>query len=476
MVEKVNCPWSHTCGGCQLLELSYIATLDRKLRFVNQCFKEQGINHRVENIIGASQNTAYRNKMILTFRKINGKLTAGFYEENTHQIVDIKNCLMHSDIQNEIARGIKKVIEELRLQPYDEDRKTGLIRHIVIKEAVQTKEILIVIVTADEMFIARNEFVKRIKALSPYIKTIVQNINPRKTSIVLGEKERVLYGKGYICDELMHIHFPIASKSFYQVHPLQTIQLYQKVKEFANVTKQDRVLDAYSGVGTIGTILANQAKEVICVENNKQSVNMGIRNIKENKIENVHFICDDATNFIQELVIQQIKIDCLIMDPPRSGSTPLFLHSILSLRPKTIVYVSCGPDTLARDVKILCQKEYKILKSCLVDMFCWTKHIETVTLLQRKDIDDRLKVRFELDNLPLVKEETKATYQEIKDYIFNKYNVKVSTLNIAQTKTKYGIIERESYNKPKDDDSRQPKCTREKEEMIVDALKHFKKL
>lgn len=381
MIEKTNCSLFKICGGCQLLDLNYTDTLNFKLNFVNQCLKEQKIKYHIEKIIGANQNIEYRNKMILAFRKVNGKIISGFYEENSHEVVNVEKCMMHSKVQNEIAQGIKKIIEELRLQPYDEDRKSGLIRYVIIKEAVKTNEILIVVVTSSDAFVARSEFVKRVRSLSQSIKTIIQNINPRKTSIVLGEKERILYGKGYICDEFMHIYFPISSKSFYQVNPLQTIQLYQTVKDFADLKKNDRILDAYSGVGTIGMILANQVKEVISVENNRQSVMVGMHHAKENQIKNVHFVCDDATNFIQKFVFNQEKIDCLIMDPPRNGSTPAFLHSTLDLKPRKIIYVSCGPESLARDLKILCQKDYIISKSCLVDMFCWTKHVETVMLL-----------------------------------------------------------------------------------------------
>lgn len=384
MIEQVQCSLFPKCGGCQLLNQKYQETLKFKLDLVNKYLKEQKINHHIDKIIPADQNISYRNKMILAFRKINGKVVSGFYEENSHQIVDLKECLMNSTTQNQIALGIKKIIEELRILPYDEDKKVGLIRYIIIKEAVSTKEILIVVVTSTENFPSRSEFVKRVRNLSSSIKTIIQNINPRKTSIVLGDKERILFGNGFINDKLMDINFPISSKSFYQVNPLQTIKLYSIVKDYLNPNKNEILLDAYSGVGTIGMIMASSVKEVISVENNKQAVMVGINNAKLNQIRNMHFYCDDATNFIKELAEDRVKIDCLIMDPPRSGSTPVFLHNAISLKPKKIIYVSCGPDTLARDLKILCAKDYKIEESCCVDMFCWTKHIETVVCLEKK--------------------------------------------------------------------------------------------
>lgn len=385
MTEQVKCVHFPKCGGCQLLNQNYQQTLNFKLSLVNTYLKEQKINHLIEQIIPANQNIAYRNKMILAFKKANGKIIAGFYEENSHQVVDLKECLMNSRTQNNIALGIKKIVEDLRIPPYDEDKEIGLIRYIIIKEAYSTKEILIVIVTSTENFPLRNEFVKRIKNLSTNIRTIIQNINPRKTSIVLGEKERILWGNGFISDVLLNINFPISSKSFYQVNPLQTIKLYSIIKDYLNPSKNDILLDAYSGVGTIGMVMADSVKEVISVENNKQAVMIGINNAKVNKIRNIRFYCDDATNFLKELAEEQVKIDCLIMDPPRSGSTPVFLKSAISLKPKKIIYVSCGPDTLARDLKILCSKDYKIVKSCCVDMFCWTKHIECICLLSLKD-------------------------------------------------------------------------------------------
>lgn len=380
MTEKVNCSLFKKCGGCQLLNFTYQKTLQEKLTYVNKCLKEQKINFQIDKIIGSEKNVQYRNKMIIGFKKVNGKVISGFYEENSHQIIDLDDCLMNSPLQNQIARGLKEIMISMRLQPYDEDKKTGFIRYAIIKEAVVTNELLVVIVTATDTFVARSEFVKRVRALSNSIKTIIQNVNARKTSIVLGEKERILYGKGYIYDYLFGIRFPISSKSFYQVNPLQTIKLYQTVKDFANISKNDVILDAYSGVGTIGMILASDAKEVISVENNKQAVMIGINNAKENKIHNVHFICDDATHFIQNMASEHVKIDCLIMDPPRTGSTPIFLSSAMHLKPRKIVYVSCGPDTLARDLTFLL-KDYKIKEATLVDMFCWTKHVETITLL-----------------------------------------------------------------------------------------------
>lgn len=384
MIENIKCKYSKQCGNCQLLDKTYKETLNFKLNYVNSCFKNFKINKQVKDIIEAQMNVGYRNKMIIAYKYQNGKVVTGFYEENSHKIVNIDKCLIHSELQNTIAREIKQIIIDLKIKPYDEDRRQGLLRYVLIREAVFKKEILITLVTATDMFPSRSEVVKRIKIISPAIKTIVQNINPRKTSIVLGDKERILYGNGYISDNLCGLTFNISSKSFYQVNPYQTEKLYNKVVEFAKFDKKDTIIDAYSGVGTIGMILSKYVSNVISVENNKQAVEAAIINAKANNIKNVRFILDDATNFIVKLAKEKYKIDAIVMDPPRTGSTKEFLNSVIMLKPKKVIYVSCGPDTLARDLVVL-SKQYDIEDIVCVDMFCWSNHVETITLLCLKE-------------------------------------------------------------------------------------------
>lgn len=383
MIENIKCKYSKQCGNCQLLNKTYHETLNYKLNYVNNCLKNCKINTTIKNIVPADLNIGYRNKMIIAYKYEKGKIITGFYEENSHKVVDIENCLIHSELQNKIAIEIKKIMIDLKIKPYDEDRRQGLLRYILIREAVFKKEVLITLVTATDMFPARSEVVKRIKAITPLIKTIVQNINSRKTSIVLGDKERILYGNGYITDYLCGLTFNISSKSFYQVNPYQTEKLYNKVVEFAKFNKNDMIIDAYSGVGTIGMILSKYVSNVISVENNKQAVEAAIVNAKTNNIKNVKFILDDATNFIVNLAKERTKIDAIIMNPPRTGSTKEFLNSVISLNPKKVIYVSCGPDTLARDLMIL-TKYYEIKDTICVDMFCWSNHVETIVLLSHK--------------------------------------------------------------------------------------------
>ncbi len=378
-----KCKIFNKCGGCKLLNLEYDKTIELKKEKVLSLFKQEKINVSIDQIYKAENNLAYRNKMQLAFKYQKGQVVCGFYEENSHQVINLDTCIIHTDIQNEIANYIRDIVIKLKLRPYDEDRKLGLIRHVLIKEGFETKEIMVVIVTATEVFPARSEFVKMLRAKFPIITTIIQNINPRKTSIVLGEKERVLFGKGYIEDFLCGLKFKITSKSFFQVNPAQTNKLYNVVATYAGLKGVEIVLDAYSGVGTIGMILSKNAKEVISVENNKQAVNAAISNAKDNNIKNVKFYNEDATDFIVSLAREKVNIDVLIMDPPRSGSTPEFLNAISSLKPSKIVYISCEPSTLARDLKLLLNN-YKISKLSLVDMFCWTDHVESCVLLERR--------------------------------------------------------------------------------------------
>ncbi len=378
-MENKTCKYQNRCGACQLLSLNYNDTIEYKKKYVLDCLKKENIKAGIDKTISASFPYAYRNKMIIGFQMDkNHKVLCGFYEENSHKIIDLDECIMHSDLQNRIARFIKKLVVDFKVSIYDEDRRRGLLRYILIREAVHTNEVLITFVLSDDIFPSSKEIVKKITNEFKEVKTIVQNINSRKTSIVLGDKEKILFGKGYIEDKLMGLNFKITSKSFYQVNPIQVEHLYKEVINAVKFKGDETVIDAYSGIGTIGLILSKNVGKVISVENNRQAYLAAIQNAKDNNIKNVHFVNADATEFIK--TIENEKIDYVIMDPPRTGSTNQFLNSILKLKPKGIIYVSCGPDTLARDLKVLIAK-YQIRHISLIDMFCFTKHIESVCCL-----------------------------------------------------------------------------------------------
>ncbi len=384
----IKCNISKKCGSCQMIDKAYDETLKIKLNNVNNLFKQNKINYQIKEINGSPLITKYRNKMIVGFRYVNNEIIAGFYEENSHKVIAMDSCLMHSDIQNKIVKETISIMKSLKIRPYDEDRKTGLIRYLLIKEGFKTKEIMVVIVTGQEVFPGSNEFCKRLRNVDKKIKTIVQNINTRKTSVVLGDKEKILFGPGQISDYLCNLKFNITSKSFFQVNPLQAENLYKRVKEYCDFKGNEIIIDAYSGVGTIGIFLSDKVKKVISVENNKQAHQAAIINAKVNNIKNIVFYNDDATVFINKLAIQKEKIDVVVMDPPRSGSTEQFIMSCVKLNPKKIVYVSCGPDTLARDLQSFYKNNYIINKGSCFDMFCFTDHIESVVLLSEKEKKD----------------------------------------------------------------------------------------
>ena len=378
-----KCTIYQKCGSCQVLHMKYEEQINFKRDMVNRLFKEDRIPFCVKDIILASDVEGYRNKMQVAYKAKDGKVIYGFYEEDSHRIIPLEYCPNQSEKQNLIVKEIAKIMQELKITPYNEDKRTGVIRFALIREAKKTDQILVTIVTNGEMFPGRNEFVKRLRTRCPYISTIIQNYNSRKTSIILGDQERVLFGSGYIEDVLCDIKFKISSKTFYQVNPMQAEKLYNKVMEFGSFSKNDIVIDAYCGVGTIGMVASKYAKEVIGVENNKTSVQCAKMNAHDNNIKNIQFVLDDATNYLVNLAKQNAKIDALIMDPPRSGSTVAFLEAVKRLRPKKVIYVSCDPHTLARDLKLL-MPNYTIENVCLVDMFVGTYHIESVCLLTNR--------------------------------------------------------------------------------------------
>lgn len=377
---KPSCDIYNKCGGCHLLHMSKEAQVEFKKDYVYNAFKEYNLNTKLDNFISSENPNGYRNKMQVAYAFKDGKIVYGFYEEDSHKIIQLQNCLVQTKLQNEIVKQVALIMKEMRIQPYNEDKRVGLIRFIMIREGFVSKEVLVTIVTNSEIFPGRSEFVKRLRAKCPYITSIVQNINKRKTSIILGDDERVLYGPGYIVDTLSGIKFKISSKTFYQINHEQTEKLYNVVKEYANLTGNETVLDAYCGVGTIGMTLASSARRIIGVESNKQSVINARMNASENKIKNISFVCDDATEYIQKTTD---TFDVLIMDPPRSGSTEKFLTTVNNKKMEKIVYVSCDAKTQARDIAKL--TNYKIMNKTLVDMFVGTYHIESVVLLSLKN-------------------------------------------------------------------------------------------
>lgn len=383
MEEKkiAGCTSAKKCGGCQYQGVAYQEQLKKKQRQVQGLLNKFG---KVNPVIGMENPYYYRNKVHAVFdRDRKGNIISGIYEANSHRVVPIEKCLIEDEKSQEIIRKIRGMLRSFKIKTYDEDSGYGLLRHVLVRRGFESGEVMVVLVTASPIFPSKNNFVKALRKAHPEITTVVLNINDKKTSMVLGEREIVLYGKGFIRDTLCGCTFRISPKSFYQVNPIQTEVLYGKAVEYAGLTGKERVIDAYCGIGTIGLIAAAHAKEVIGVELNKDAVRDAKINARENKISNVRFLQGDAGEFMTALASAGEKADVVFMDPPRAGSDEKFLSSLLKLNPQKVVYISCNPETLARDLAFLTKKDYIVKKIQPVDMFCFTNHVECVVLMSR---------------------------------------------------------------------------------------------
>lgn len=471
--NKSGCPISKKCGGCQYIDKSYAEQLKIKTDQVKKLLAPYG---SVDEIIGMKEPYHYRNKVNAAFQhKRNGEILAGVYEEGTHRVLSVDDCKIENRLAQEIVETIRGLLRSFKITVYNEDSGYGLLRHVMVRTGHATGEVMVVLVTASPILPSKKNFAKALVKAHPQITTIVQNINDKDTSMVLGERNQVLYGRGFIEDKLCGKTFKISPTSFYQVNPVQTEILYNKAMEYANLTGEEVVVDAYCGTGTIGIVTSDHAKQVIGVELNKAAAKDAITNVKRNDCKNVRIYDGDAGKFMVGMAEAGTDVDVVFLDPPRSGSTPEFFDSVCKLAPKRIVYISCGPESLARDLKYLKSKRmYQVEKIALVDLFPWTEHCEAVCLLSKLHADQHIEVELQMDELDLMAAESKATYEEIKDYVLGHSGLKVSNLYIAQIKQKCGIIERANYNLPKSENSRQPKCPPEKEAAIREALEHFR--
>lgn len=380
---RPKCKFYRECGGCQLQYLSYE---DQLILKENQVNKLMGDICQVEEIIGTDKPFNYRNKAHYTFgRGYKNEIISGMYARNSHKIINIDECIIQNEKSDQIVQTIKFMMKSFKMEAYDEDRRTGFLRHVLIKNGVMTGEYLVVLVVADKVFPGKKNFVKALTNKHPEITSIVMNINNKKTSLILGDYETTIYGKGFIEDILFGKRFRISSKSFYQINPSQTEKLYRAAIDMADIGKDDRVIDAYSGIGTISIIAADYAREVIGVELNKDSVRNAVANAKANNVENVHFINQDAGDYMVTLAGKNENIDLVIMDPPREGSNESFLSSVVKLSPRKLVYISCNPETQNRDIRYLMKHGYEVKKIQPVDMFMQTDHVETIALLGRVD-------------------------------------------------------------------------------------------
>ena len=375
-----KCKICTSCGGCQYQQLDYKAQLKYKTKRVKEALSR--IAHVKQDVlpcIGADNPYNYRNKIQVPFVKDkNGVVKFGFYKENTHIIMPIKECAIENKKAAPILWDIKLLLEEMNIPTYNEDNGRGILRYVLIRTSYHYDELMVVLVTTQMNFPGQRNFINELVSRHPEITTIVENVNSRRTNVILGDKEKVLYGPDHIKDDILGLTFEISASSFFQINPEQVEKLYATALNLVTPNKEEVVLDAYSGVGTIGLIAARNAKRVISVEINKFAHKNAIENAKRNNIDNIEFACDDAGKFISNY---DEDIDVLIMDPPRSGSDETFLSTVINKQIKKVIYISCNPETLARDIAYL-SKYYEVNYVQPVDMFPMTAHVETVVCLQ----------------------------------------------------------------------------------------------
>lgn len=474
--EKPPCPVYERCGGCQLQHLSYEGELKEKRQQVKDAIERIGHLQGVDvlPVLGAKTPWNYRNKMQFPVAAAGKRNVAiGCFAAATHEVIDVENCAIQKEGNNVIAAVVRQWMKDFKIPAYDEDARTGIVRHIMGRVGVHTGEVMVCLVTASDMVPHMKDLVQYLRRDVPGLKSVVQNVNKRHTNVILGPKTKTIYGSGTIHDSIGSLTFHISAQSFFQVNSEQAQRLYETALDFADLKGGEIVADVYCGTGTITLFLAQKAKQVYGIEIVDSAIRDAVRNAKDNKIGNAQFILGDAIYKLPELIRNGVRPDVIVLDPPRAGCGEPVLKAIANSKPKRVVYVSCNPATLARDLAYLKEHGYQTQKVQPVDMFPRTHHVETVCLLSKLNAKQHIEVDIHMDELDLTDAEKKATYSEIKEYVLEHTGLKVSSLYIAQVKQKCGIIERENYNKPKSDDAKQPQCPPDKEKAIKEALKHF---
>ena len=476
-----------TCGGCPLLNQPYPDQLKHKQQLEQRLL---GRFAPVSPVLGQAEPWHYRNKAIATFATgPRGRLTCGIYAAGTHRVLPYTDCLLQDTVINQTIAAVLEAARACRWPAFEEDRGTGLLRHVLVRRGKTSGQVLVVLVTAQENLPGSRNFVKALREKAPWVTSVVQNCNPRRTSAVLGSDVRTLYGPGKITDTLCGLQFAISPRSFYQVNPEQTEVLYAKAIEFAALTGKETVIDAYCGIGTIGLCTAGRAKQVIGVERNPDAVRNACANAAANKINNARFICADATDWMRAAAQPNSGLphpDVVFLDPPREGSTPACIDAVAAMKPKRVVYVSCNPETLAHDLTHLTRRGWKALKIQPVDMFPHTEHVETVVLLSHKKADSYIHIDVEFGEgegkIPVdsiakraeaYKPKEKVTYKMIKEYIEAKYGFKVHTAYIAEVKRNLGLPMYDAPNAVEELKQPRKHPTPEKVEAIKDALRYF---
>ena len=475
-----NCPHFGDCGGCSYQTMSYENQLKLKEDMVKGILDNaiKG-DYQFEGILGSPVQWGYRNKMEFSFgdQFKDGPLALGMHKKNSfHDIVTVDNCKIVDRDYNIILRCVLDYCAKKELPFYHKLRHEGYVRHLLVRRTTKTKELLVALVTTSDAEMEKKAdfmgLVEEIKALDLSAKLcgVIHIINDGLADVVQSDETRVLYGQEYVYEELLGLKFKISVFSFFQTNSLGAEVLYSKAREYIGETKDKLIFDLYSGTGTIAQILAPVAKKVVGVEIIEEAVEAAKVNASLNNLDNCTFIAGDVLKVIDEL---HDKPDLIVLDPPRDGINPKALQKIINFGVDRMVYISCKPTSLARDLEMLQEQGYKVEKACAVDMFPGTVHVETVVLLSQQKPDDTIEIDLDLDELDATSAELKATYQEIKDYVLKEFGLKVSSLYISQVKRKCGIEVGENYNLPKSENARVPQCPKEKEDAIKAALKYF---
>ena len=475
----VDCPVAGPCGGCSLRHLDYAAELRAKQESVLDAFRRiGGLEVPVLDILPSPEVDRYRNKVQFPVGlDKNGAPCIGFYAGRTHRIVPCPDCRLQPGVLNEIGNALCTFFAQQGIRPYDEQSGKGLVRHIFLRRGAHSGQIMVCLVCTRAKLPHAEQLCTALRGQFPAISTILLNVNAKNTNVILGSENHILYGPGYIEDTLCGVPVRLGPLSFYQVNTLAAERLYGVAAQYAQLTPDDALLDLYCGMGTIGLSMAEQCRELIGVEIVPEAIESAKANaarMGEAVAAKSRFFCADAGQAATQLAAEGLHPDIVMLDPPRKGCDEATLSAVVRMAPRRVVYVSCNPATAARDAAWLEQNGYHTEKVQPVDLFPRTKHCEAVLLLTKLNVDCHIEVEASMDELDVTAAESKATYNEIRKHVWEHYQLKVSNLYIAQVKQKYGIVERENYHKAKNENAKQPKCPKEKEDAIVEALQHFK--
>lgn len=459
------------CGGCQFRHMNYAEELEAKrIRVEDALRRLGGAEIHVSAILGAEQVDRYRNKAQFPVAK---GPRIGFYRPRSHDVIDVDDCLLQGEAAARLRGAVKEWMAEYSIPAYNERTFTGLVRHVYVRTNRAGRSLCCLLVNGRG--VPREvELVRALRRAEPNLAGIVLGVNEKHNNVILGDSYRTLWGEDFLSDTLCGLTFRLSVPSFYQVNPAQTEVLYGKALEFAGLTGAETVLDLYCGIGTISLVMARKAGMVWGAEVVPQAVDDAIANARRNHIENARFLCADAGEAARYLEGEGVRPDVVCVDPPRKGLAEDVVDTIADMGPERVVYVSCDPGTLGRDVKRFAGRGYTLKKAVAVDMFPRTAHVEMVVLLSKGEVDSKkIRVEFSLEDMDMSEFQDGATYTQIKDYVLEHSGLKVSNLYISQIKRKCGIEVGKNYNLPKSEDSRQPMCPPEKEKAIREAFKYF---